>query len=92
LSTNQQIAADTDGISGITSFDAVLILRFVAANGQNANTGAVGNWKFSPVSRPYSNLNGDVSGDNYIGFLLGDIDGDWTPPATLAGNDAAQIQ
>ncbi|MDQ4120079.1 MAG: hypothetical protein M3209_01255 [Acidobacteriota bacterium] len=79
LTPNQQSAANTDGDSGVTAFDATQILRFVAANGPNANTGQVGNWKFDPVSKPYFALSDSLAGENYTAFLIGEIDGDWTP-------------
>ncbi|MDQ4123470.1 MAG: hypothetical protein M3209_18700 [Acidobacteriota bacterium] len=80
LNVNQRTAADTDGDDSVTAFDAAQILRFVAANGSNANTGQTGNWKFSPASRNYESLNNSLSGENYEAFLIGEVDGDWTPP------------
>ncbi|MDQ4120766.1 MAG: DNA/RNA non-specific endonuclease [Acidobacteriota bacterium] len=79
LTPEQRTAADADGDTALTAFDATQILRFVAANGQNANTGQVGNWKFNPIFTPHPALNSNVSGENYTGFLIGDIDGDWAP-------------
>ncbi|HYP49950.1 MAG TPA: hypothetical protein VEQ34_03340, partial [Pyrinomonadaceae bacterium] len=60
-------------------FDATLILRYVAAGGPNANTGQIGNWKFDPVPRPYSPLNGSMSDENYTAILVGEVNGDWNP-------------
>ncbi|MDQ4120955.1 MAG: hypothetical protein M3209_05875 [Acidobacteriota bacterium] len=80
LTQNQRKAADSDNDNQATAFDATQILRFVAANGQNANTGQTGNWKFDPASHTYPNLPGDLSGENYTAFLIGEVDGDWTPP------------
>lgn len=79
LNANQQTAANTDGVAGISSFDAVLILRYVAANGPNATTGLVGTWKFTPVFLNYNPLNTSPNGENFTGFLLGEIDGNWSP-------------
>jgi len=79
LSPNQQKAADTNGDGNITPFDATLILRYVAANGQNANTGQVGNWRFDPVSHPYSPLNSSMYNENYTAILVGEVNGNWTP-------------
>jgi murein DD-endopeptidase MepM/ murein hydrolase activator NlpD len=79
LNANQILAADTDGSNSVSAFDATQILRYVAANGSNANTGQVANWKFSPVSRPYSSLSNSLTGENYTAVLIGEINGDWTP-------------
>lgn len=79
LTPEQRIAADADGDATLSAFDATQILRFVAANAQNANTGQVGNWKFNPISVSHPALSGNISGENYTGFLIGDVDGDWTP-------------
>jgi CSLREA domain-containing protein len=81
LSVNQQKAADTNGDGNISPFDATLILRYVAANGPNANTGEVGNWKFLPGTQNYQSLNNSLSGENYEAVLIGEINGNWTPPA-----------
>ncbi|MDQ4121425.1 MAG: M12 family metallo-peptidase [Acidobacteriota bacterium] len=82
LTPNQKRAANTDGDNDVTAFDATQILRFVAANGQNVNTGQVGNWKFDPANRPYPALNSALTTEHYTAFLIGEIDGDWaaTPP------------
>jgi glucose/arabinose dehydrogenase/PKD repeat protein len=79
LDANQLIAADTDNSNTITSFDATQILRFVAAGSQNDGTGQTGNWKFSPLSRQYSSVSNSFSNENYDAFLIGDVDGNWSP-------------
>jgi hypothetical protein len=79
LNANQRIAADTNGDGNISPFDATLILRFIAAGAPNANTGQIGNWKFDPVPRPYSPLNGSMSNENYTAILVGEVNGDWNP-------------
>ncbi|MDQ4121755.1 MAG: proprotein convertase P-domain-containing protein [Acidobacteriota bacterium] len=78
LTHNQRIAANTDADTGVTAFDATQILRYVAANGSNANTGQVGNWKFEVPSRNYSPLNASFPNEDYMAFLIGEVDGDWT--------------
>ncbi|MDQ4122848.1 MAG: carboxypeptidase regulatory-like domain-containing protein [Acidobacteriota bacterium] len=80
LTDNQKFAANSDGDTNITAFDATQILRYVAANGPNANTGQVGTWKFVPSSRVYSNLQSNIVNENYSGFVIGDVDGDWVQP------------
>ncbi|MDQ4121911.1 MAG: M36 family metallopeptidase [Acidobacteriota bacterium] len=79
LTANQKIAANTDGDANVTAFDATQILRFVAANGQNQNTGQTGNWKFVDPSKTYNPLSASQVNQNYAAFLIGEVDGDWTP-------------
>jgi parallel beta-helix repeat protein len=92
LNANQQKAADTNGDGNITPFDATVILRYIAFGGPNANTGQVGTWKFDPVSNPHPALNSSVSGENYTAFLIGEVNGDWTPPNSLNEMEAAEWQ
>lgn len=86
LNANQQLAADTNNDGSVSPFDATQILRFAAANGANAGTGQTGYWRFSPPSRNYEPLNNSLLDENYEAILVGEISGDWTPPATFASN------
>jgi hypothetical protein len=92
LTNNQRKAADTDNDNSVTSFDATQILRFVAANAATANTGQVGLWKFDPAIHNYPALNSNLSNENFTAFLIGEVDGDWTPPASLAENAETELQ
>jgi hypothetical protein len=74
---NQRIAGDTNNDNQITSFDATQILRFVAANSQNANTGQVGNWKFTPAAIDYLPLDSSRTNQNFEAILVGEVSGDW---------------
>ncbi|HEX8197141.1 MAG TPA: Calx-beta domain-containing protein [Pyrinomonadaceae bacterium] len=80
LNPNQQKAADANGNGSISPFDATQILRFVAANGKTPNTGAVGNWEFLPSARNYDAVNNSLTEQNYEAVLIGDVNGNWTPP------------
>jgi CSLREA domain-containing protein len=80
LNANQQKAADANGSGSISPFDATQILRFVAANGKTPNTGAVGNWEFLPSARNYDAVNNSLTEQNYEAVLIGDVNGNWTPP------------
>jgi uncharacterized delta-60 repeat protein len=85
LTANQQIAADANNSGTVTSGDATQILRYVAANGQTASSGITGAWKFVPASKSYSSLAGDLAGENYTAILVGEVSGNWTAPASIAG-------
>ncbi len=77
LNPNQRMAADASNDGLVTSFDAALIGRTAVGI---PNPGIAGQWKFVASSTNY-NLSGDVSGQDYNGFLIGDVSGDWIPPA-----------
>ena len=81
-STNQQIAADSDGDAILTSFDASLIARFVVGL---PNAGNVGTWKFIPASRFYPALSSNQTNQNFSAILVGDTGGNWLP--SLASGD-----
>ena len=75
LSGNQLIAADVSNNGGISSFDAAQIARFAASA---PPFGITGTWKFVPVNRFYSSVNGDLVGQDYAALLMGDVSGNWT--------------
>ena len=81
LSPNQRIAADASGNGTISSFDASLIAQ-AAAGG--TNIGIAGTWKFAPSSHSYPTLSGNLMGQNFDAILVGDVSGNWTPPASIA--------
>jgi parallel beta-helix repeat protein len=92
LTDNQRIAADVNNSSGVTAFDATLILRFVASAGSTPSGGDAGNWKFVLSSRSYGSVTNSLSGQNYDGILIGDVNGSWVPPTFLAGPEEAEAK
>ena len=91
ISQNQRFAADTSGNGGITSNDAALIARFAAGL---TGTGNTGQWKFfvtgapSPLptvpqayddSRTYASVTGNLTGEDFVGILVGEASGNWNP-------------
>jgi hypothetical protein len=92
LTDNQRIAADISNNGEITAFDATQILRFVAAGGPTPSAGNSGNWKFVLSSRSYGSVTSSVSGQNYDGILIGDVNGSWVPPTFLAGPEEAEAK
>ncbi|HEX9927083.1 MAG TPA: PKD domain-containing protein [Pyrinomonadaceae bacterium] len=89
LNANQQLAADTNNSGDVTSFDATQILRYVAANGTTANTGHVGNWRFSPAPRSYNSVFSPITNQNYEAVIVGEINGNWSPTGSeiISGNE-----
>ena len=78
LTPNQLIAADASGNSAVTSFDASLIAQAAAGV---PNSGLTGTWKFTPATRAYPTLSGNLTGQNFDAILVGDVSGNWSPPA-----------
>lgn len=83
----QKVTADTSGNGSITSNDAAFIARYVTALGPPL--ALAGQWRFflppgptfpvgaSPTSRFYSSVTSNISGDDYIGLLIGEVTGNW---------------
>lgn len=79
LSASQQIAADATNDGTVTAFDASRIARYQA---QISTPGSIaGSWKFLPASLGFTNLSADQTNQNFQAILVGDVTGNWTPPA-----------
>ena len=88
---NQKVAADVSGNGVISSNDAALIARYVASLG--APIGSTGQWRFyippgptfpvgsSPTSRTYPSVTSNLTGEDYVGLLIGEVTGNWVPSA-----------
>jgi uncharacterized delta-60 repeat protein len=95
LTGNQFIAADVSGNGSVTSFDAGQIARYVAGV---AGAGSTANWIFSPASRTYPSVSGNIAVENYSALLMGEVSGNWTNSAArpvdgmrgVAGDTAAK--
>ncbi|MFN0278159.1 MAG: choice-of-anchor Q domain-containing protein [Pyrinomonadaceae bacterium] len=75
LTGNQFIVADVSGNGTLSSFDAGQIARYVAGLD---NSGSTGNWIFVPVNRSYSSLTSNITGEDFIALLMGDVSGNWS--------------
>lgn len=91
VSQNQRFVSDASGNGTVTSNDAALIGRFAAGLSGSGNSGQ---WKFfvtgapSPLptapqtyndSRTYATVAASVSGEDYVGLLIGEASGNWNP-------------
>jgi len=88
-SDNQRATADVSSNGSISSNDAALIARFAAGIG--APIGNTNQWRFyvppgptfpvgsSPTTRSYADPIGIQTGQDFIGLLIGDVTGNWTP-------------
>lgn len=104
LSTNnQKVSADVTNNNQITSQDAAKIAQFVASLPVSPPN-LSGTWKFfvspgptfpigsSPMTRTYSSVTSNVTGDDYVGLLLGEVTGNWTASATRLKNNAGAAE
>ena len=81
LDSEQFTAADVNEDGKITLLDAVGIARFIV--GLPPMTGFVaGRWSFTPAYRDYTNIVMDQNDQNYQGYLLGNVSGNWTGSAS----------
>lgn len=82
LTGNRRIAADVNRNGFVTSFDASLIQQFrVSINNAENFTGT---WVFVNATNNYPNPAQSNATTDYQAILLGDVSGNWAPPAMFA--------
>lgn len=89
---NQKVTADVSGNGTISSQDAAKIAQY-AASIPGAPPNLTGTWQFyvppgptfpigaSATTRTYPSVPSSVTGEDYIGLLIGEVTGNWTPGA-----------
>jgi hypothetical protein len=82
LNATQLVVADVSGAAGVTSFDAALIARYTVLL---PGSGSTGNWVFTPASYGPSTVYTNITGENYVGLLMGDVSGNWNQGMALPG-------
>ena len=87
---NQKVTADVTGNGAISSQDAAKIAQYVAGL-PFSPPNLTGTWRFfvppgptfpvgtSPTSRTYASVTSNLTGEDYIGLLIGEATGNWTP-------------
>lgn len=87
---NQRVSADVSGNGGISSQDAAKIAQ-VAAGLPLSLPNFTNTWRFfvspgptfpvgaSPTSRTYASVTSNLTGEDYVGLLIGDVTGNWAP-------------
>jgi len=90
---NQRVTADVTNNGTLSSNDAAQIARFVA--GLGPPIGLTNQWRFflppgpmfpvgvSPTSRTYASVTSSISGQDYVGLLIGEVSGNWIPGSAL---------
>jgi hypothetical protein len=71
-----ELAADVDQDQKVCMYDAAQIARF-AVDLPLLDGSHIGEFLFNPKSRFYERLNSSYHNEDYIGLILGDVDGDW---------------
>ena len=82
FSPYQYIAADVNMDKNINIFDATHIAQY-AMEQTRLYDSHVGEWVFDPEFRTYEPLTESKTGQDFTGILIGDVDGNWSPPSTL---------
>ncbi len=97
---NQKVSADVSNNGVVSSFDAAQIATFVATG---SSPGIAGQWRFflppgptfpigaSPTSRTYPSVTSNITGDDYIGLLIGEVTGNWAPTAARPGGSSEGV-
>ncbi len=71
-----KIAADVDQDKKVCMYDAAQIARYAVAL-PSLDSSHVGEFLFDPQSRFYQEIGTSFWNEDYIGLLLGDVDGNW---------------
>lgn len=74
FSPAQLTVADVSGAGGISSFDAAFVGRWAVST---PGAGQTGNWRFDPVSNTHPSITSDISGEDYLALLMGEVSGNW---------------
>lgn len=69
--------ADCDGSGGISLFDSGLILRDSLGGQMVTMVEAGRSWIFSPRALEHATLNTDVTDQDFVGLLIGDVSAKW---------------
>jgi hypothetical protein len=79
INSCQAQAGDATNNGGLSTTDATRLLQFLSNTPVAGNT--TGTWRFIPPSRSYTPLTTDQANQNYEALLIGDVTGNWAPPA-----------
>ncbi|MDZ7375400.1 MAG: FG-GAP-like repeat-containing protein, partial [candidate division KSB1 bacterium] len=74
-------AGDVNNDGKVSMYDAANTLRCAVQLPALPNTYA-GQWVFTPSSMTYDSVTHHYSNQNYVGFVRGDVDGNWRAPGS----------
>jgi subtilisin-like proprotein convertase family protein len=98
----QKVTADVSGNGIISSNDAAKIAQFVASLPVSPPN-LTGTWQFylppgptfpvgaSPTSRTYASVTGNLSGEDYVGILFGEVTGNWNNTGARPENSGEPV-
>jgi len=98
---NQKVTADVTGNGVISSQDAAKIAQYVAGL-PFSPPNLTGTWRFfvppgptfpvgsSPSTRTYPSVTSNLTGEDYIGLLFGEVTGNWTPGSARSNASATE--
>lgn len=84
------LTADISNNNVLNSFDAALIAQYMVGVADANNR--VGRWVFDPTNRSYDTGTSNLLNENFAGYLVGEVSGNWQPPAAKAAQQANQGQ
>jgi len=84
LSERQIIAADVDNNSWVNAMDAAYVLEKAVDLLQPPFPGAGKVWTFIPAERNYTNINNNLTSQNFTAVLIGDVSGNWGETSSTA--------
>src|SRR5205814_6810959 len=87
LSGCRLTAADVNSSSSIDTVDVIAIQRFFL--GLTTGTASVGKYQFNPLSRSYSGIVSDQTGQNYDALIFGDVAAGYVHRPEEPSQDAA---
>lgn len=76
------LAADVSDNNALSSFDAALIAQYMVGAADANNR--VGRWVFAPANRTYDTGTSNLLNENFAGYLVGEVSGNWQPAAKAA--------
>ncbi|NLT73186.1 MAG: PKD domain-containing protein, partial [Chloroflexi bacterium] len=88
-------AADVTLNNAATAYDASYILRASIESLPYASVLTGADWRYTPASRTYPEYSDDLTAQDYVGLLMGDISGNWGggPEATgSAGRPVVRLR
>ena len=99
---NQKTAADVTGNSVISSQDAAKVAQYVAGLPYTPPN-LTGLWRFfvppgptfptntTPSIRTYPSITNNLTGENFVGILMGEVSGNWIPSGAKSANGRPEL-
>ena len=87
------IAANVNGVGGVNTVDVIAIQRFFL--GRTTGIAICGKYKFNPVSRTYTGIGSNQTGQNYDTLVYGDVSAPFADraggPSQTGAGDGSEV-